>query len=389
MPSTEDSKLACLHVGLVVNPLAGLGGSLAMKGSDGEELRSRIKDLSQEQRARSQQRVKRALENLVSLEGVRFSTWCGSMGESVVRDLDVSANILGSPTQEKLTSSEDTRAAVAGLVAADIDILVFAGGDGTARDVYDVVGDTLPVLGIPAGVKMHSGVFAVSPEAAGELLERLAKGGLVGLQLREVRDIDEDAFRHDVVRARFYGEMLVPTEGHYLQQTKIGGRESHELVAADIAEWLSETLNPAVTYFMGPGSTTAAIMENLNLANTLLGVDVIRDGTLLASDVDEQQLLAIVDEAPNGCEIIVTAIGGQGHVFGRGNQQFSPAVIRRVGIENITIVATKGKIAALNGRPLLVDTNDPSLDHDLSGLKTVTTGYDDRVLYRVGDGQST
>ncbi|MEP4484704.1 MAG: ATP-NAD kinase family protein [Halioglobus sp.] len=389
MPSTKDSKLACLHVGLLVNPLAGLGGSLAMKGSDGEELRARIEGLSQEQRARSQQRVKRALENLVSLAGVRFSTWRGSMGETVVRDLAVSADILGGPTLEILTSSEDTHAAVAGLLAADIDILVFAGGDGTARDVYDVVGDKFPVLGIPAGVKMHSGVFAVSPEAAGELLERLAKGGLVGLQLREVRDIDEDAFRHDVVRARFYGEMLVPTEGHYLQQTKIGGRESHDLVAADIAEWLSETLNQGVTYFMGPGSTTAAIMENLNLANTLLGVDVIRDGTLLASDVDEQQLLAIVDEAPNGCEIIVTAIGGQGHVFGRGNQQFSPAVIRRVGIENITIVATKGKIAALNGRPLLVDTNDPSLDHELSGLKTVITGYDDRVLYRVGDGPST
>ena len=386
MPSTESSELACLHVGLVVNPLAGLGGSLALKGSDGDELRARVEGLSKEQRARSQQRVKRALKDLG--EGVRFSTWRGSMGESVVRTLGIPAAILGSPARGVVTSPEDTSTAVAALLAAGIDILVFAGGDGTARDVYDVVGDEFPVLGIPAGVKMHSGVFAVSPEAAGALLERLAKGGLVGLQLCEVRDIDEDAFRHDVVRARFYGEMLVPTEGHYLQQTKIGGRESHDLVAADIAEWLGETLDPTVTYFMGPGSTTAAIMENLGLANTLLGVDAIRDGALLASDVDEQQLLSIVDEAPNGCEIIVTAIGGQGHIFGRGNQQFSPAVIRRVGIENITIVASKGKIAALDGRPLLVDTNDPALDRELAGLKTVITGYDDRILYRIGDDAS-
>jgi len=389
MPLTKGLKNACLHIGLVVNPLAGLGGSLAMKGSDGDELRARVADLPQEQRARSQQRVERALANLCTQEGITFSTWCGSMGESVVSHLGVPATILGSSTGEALTSSEDTRAAVAGLVAAGIDILVFAGGDGTARDVFDVVGDKFPVLGIPAGVKMHSGVFAVSPEAAGELLERLAKGGLVGLQLREVRDIDEEAFRHDIVRARFYGEMLVPTEGHYLQQTKVGGRESHDLVAADIADWLSETLDPTVTYLMGPGSTTAAIMEHLGLTNTLLGVDVIRDGALLANDVDEQELLRLIDKAPNGCEIIVTVIGGQGHVFGRGNQQFSPAVIRTVGIDHITIVAAKSKITALDGRPLLVDTNDPELDRDLSGLTTVITGYDDRILYRIGEDPST
>ena len=385
MPSTRDSQNACLHIGLVVNPLAGLGGSLAMKGSDGDELRTRVAELSQEQRARSQQRVERALAELGALKGVTITTWCGSMGESVVRHLGLSATVLGNTTGEALTSSADTRAAVAGLVAAGIDILVFAGGDGTARDVFDVVGERFPVLGIPAGVKMHSGVFAVSPEAAGELLERLARGGLVGLQLREVRDIDEEAFRHDVVRARFYGEMLVPTEGHYLQQTKVGGRESHDLVAADIADWLSETLDPAVTYLMGPGSTTAAIMEHLGLPNTLLGVDVIRNGVLLASDVDERQLLDLIDNAPDGCEIIVTVIGGQGHVFGRGNQQFSPAVIRKVGIDHITIVAAKSKITALDGRPLLVDTNDPELDRDLSGLTQIVTGYDDRILYRIGD----
>jgi len=385
MLSAEGVNTARLHIGLVINPIAGLGGSLAMKGSDGDELRVLVAGLSVDERMRSQQRVERALVNLAALEGVTFSTWCGSMGEAVADQLGLPATILGGPPGDALSTAQDTRAAVAGLVASGVDILVFAGGDGTARDVFDCVQDTFPVLGIPAGVKMHSGVFAVSPEAAGELLERLAKGGLVGLQLREVRDIDEKAFRHDVVRARFYGEMLVPTEGHYLQQTKIGGRESHDLVAADIAEWLGESLDSSVTYLVGPGSTTAAIMEHLNLPNTLLGVDVVRDGKLLANDVDEQRLLSIVGEAPNGCEIIVTVIGGQGHVFGRGNQQLSPAVIRKVGIENITIVASKGKITALEGRPLRVDTNDPALDRDLSGLKTVITGYDDRVLYRVGD----
>jgi predicted polyphosphate/ATP-dependent NAD kinase len=277
----------------------------------------------------------------------------------------------------------DTRQAVREMREHGVDLILFAGGDGTARDIFDEVGSSIPVLGIPAGVKMHSGVFAVSPEAAGELLLQLVRGGLVGLTAREVRDIDEDAFRHDRVRSRFYGEMLVPGEGRYLQHTKVGGRESPELVADDIAEWLVEQMEPGRTYLIGPGSTTAAIMAKLGLANTLLGVDVIRDGELLASDADEAGLLEQLARAPAAATIVVTVIGGQGHVFGRGNQQFSPQVIREVGPENVLVVAAKSKIAALEGRPLLVDTNDPALDRELCGWHVVITGYDDRILYRI------
>ena len=163
----------------------------------------------------------------------------------------------------------------------------------------------------------------------------------------------------------------------------MGGRESHDLVAAEIAAWLVEHMEPERTYLIGPGSTTAAIMEELALPNTLLGVDAVRDGVLLASDADEESLLEVVADAPGGAAIVVTVIGGQGHVFGRGNQQFSPRVIRAVGRDNITIVAAKSKIAGLHGRPLLVDTNDPRLDVELSGYHSIMTGYDDRILYRV------
>ncbi len=372
-----------LHIGLIVNPLAGLGGSLGLKGSDGELLRQRVAGLTCQQRHRAQDRVQRALQPLVAAgDAVRFSTWAGAMGEQNLVDLGVPCQVLGEPG-EGLSSAEDTRRAARALRQNGVDIIVFAGGDGTARDIFDVVGADFPVLGIPAGVKMHSGVFAVSPEAAGELLLQLASGGLVGLMLREVRDIDEEAFRQNVVRSRFYGEMLVPGEGRYLQHTKVGGRESPDLVAADIAEWLTENMEPGRTYLIGPGSTTAAIMAALALPNTLLGVDVIRDGKVLAADADEATLLAQLDEAPDGATIVVTVIGGQGHVFGRGNQQFSPEVIRRVGLENILVVAAKSKIAGLAGRPLLVDTNDPELDRALSAYRPVITGYDDRILYRV------
>jgi predicted polyphosphate/ATP-dependent NAD kinase len=154
-------------------------------------------------------------------------------------------------------------------------------------------------------------------------------------------------------------------------------------VANEIAEWLAANMEQGRTYLMGPGSTTAAIMSYLGLANTLLGVDVVRDGAVLAADADEATLLELLDAAPNGASIVVTVIGGQGNVFGRGNQQFSPAVIRRVGLDNILIVAAKSKLAALGGRPLLVDTNDPELDRQLAGWHSVITGHEDRILYRL------
>ncbi|MCP5131875.1 MAG: ATP-NAD kinase family protein [Pseudomonadales bacterium] len=374
---------AILHIGLVINPLAGLGGSLGLKGSDGEALRERVGSLTEQQRHRALERVERALQALAAAgDRVRFSTWGGEMGEKALLRLGLPHEVIGRASGD-LSVAQDTRRAARELREHGVDLILFGGGDGTARDIFDVVGSTFPVLGIPAGVKMHSGVFAVSPEAAGELLLQLVRGGLVGLVAREVRDIDEEAFRHDQVRSRFYGEMLVPGEGRYLQHTKVGGRESPELVADDIADWLVEQMEPGRTYLIGPGSTTAAIMDKLGLANTLLGVDVVRDGQLLASDVDEARLLELLEEAPAGAAMVVTVIGGQGSVFGRGNQQFSPQVIRKVGLENILVVAAKSKIAALEGRPLLVDTNDPALDRELCGWRTVITGYDDRILYRI------
>ena len=378
-----------LHVGLIINPLAGLGGVLALKGSDGSELRELAAAMPAQQRRRAMERVERAMTPLQSrLTDIQISTWAGSMGAEAMLELGIPAVVLNrnSESTSVLPSADDTRDAATALVRAGVDLLVFAGGDGTARDIFDAVGAKFPVLGIPCGVKMHSGVFAVSPEAAGELLLRLADGGLVGLQLREVRDIDEEAFRHDIVKARFYGEMLVPAEGHYLQQTKVGGRESPDLVAAEIADWLSENQNPQTLYLMGPGSTTAAIMASLGLSGTLLGVDVIHNGEVVSNDADEATLLRLLSDHPGDAEILVTAIGGQGHIFGRGNQQFSPAVIRAVGLDNITVVAAKSKITALEGRPLLVDTNDPDLDKALSGYRQVLTGYDDHILYRVACG---
>ncbi|GAB3276940.1 ATP-NAD kinase family protein [Parahaliea aestuarii] len=369
-----------LRIGLLINPLAGVGGSLAMKGSDGEMIRERI--AREGASLRSAERARRAL-SLLCAPGLQLSfvTWGGAMGQTVLEELGFAPAVLGRAEREP-SSAADSRRAAAELSQA-CDLLVFVGGDGTARDVYDAVGEQQPVLGIPAGVKMHSAVFAVSPEAAGELLLQLARGGLVGLRRQEVRDIDETAFREGRVRTRFYGEMMVPGEGRFLQHTKVGGREDQVLVAADIAAWLAPELDPHTLYLLGPGSTTAALLEALGLPATLLGVDALRGGEILAADADESGLLALLAGHDGPAQIIVTAIGGQGHIFGRGNQQLSPLVIRAVGRQNIRLIAAKSKIAALEGRPLLVDTNDPALDRELEGYYPVTTGYEDEILYRV------
>lgn len=384
-----------LHLGLIINPLAGLGGSLALKGSDGQAMRKRLHSLSAEQRNRARDRVKRAFMPLQDrLDNLQCSTWSDSMGANLMSDLGIAADVptagfaSGDGHSHPLydTAAEDTRRAAMALKHQGIDLLIFAGGDGTARDIYDALGADFPVLGIPCGVKMHSGVFAVSPEAAGELLAQLVNGGLVGLRRQEVRDIDEQAFRENKVRTKYYGEMLVPSEGRYLQRTKVGGKESPELIASEIAAWMAQSMDPQNLYLIGPGSTTASIMQELALPNTLLGVDAVCAGVVVAADVDEQHLLELLAVNTGKAEIVVTAIGGQGHIFGRGNQQFSPAVIRAVGVENIIIVAAKSKITDLGGRPLLVDTNDLTLDRDLAGYRSVLTGYDDHILYRVGSG---
>ena len=305
------------------------------------------------------------------------------MAERVARQAELSFTSVGKAEAERSSANDSRRAALA-LQKAKVDILVFVGGDGTARDIYTAVGDNFPVLGLPAGVKMHSGVYAVSPEAAAEIIVALASGQLVDLRLGEVRDIDERAFLQGQVRALHYGELQVPALGGFLQQTKVAGREVEELAVADIAAEIVETMDPECLYLIGPGTTTAAIMAELALENTLLGFDAVCGGLLRGRDLSEADMSALLDEHCGPVSVIITAIGGQGHILGRGNQQLSPALIRRIGRAHFQIVATKSKITELQGRPLLVDSDDPLLDSDWAGFIRVVTGYRDAVMYRVG-----
>ena len=269
------------------------------------------------------------------------------------------------------------------VLQAHADLIVFAGGDGTARDVLDVLAPNQPALGIPVSVKMHPSVFARTPEAAADLLSRMARGEVVGAERAEVRDIDEQQLRRGEVNARYYGEMLVPGDFTWLAATKVGGKELELLTLVEIGAGFVDTLLETVnTWFVGAGTTTWAVKAALGNPGTLLGVDVFSVGELIEADVDEHRLAEL---ARPGCRILVTVTGGQGFLFGRGNQQFSPRVIRAVGGAGaIRIEATRTKLAGLNGRPIDVDAGDLDLDAALAGVWPVSAGYSDEVLCRVG-----
>ena len=373
-----------LRLGLVINPVAGLGGSVALKGSDDVSQMA----LERGATAKSNARAEIALQALVPYRSqITILTAANNMGESLCQKLGFDYQVVSyegddNVTSDLLSSNEsDTIDTARAIKQAGVDLLVFVGGDGTARNIYSAIGDYFPVLGIPAGVKIHSGVYAVTPTSAGHVLELLVRNELVTLMEADVMDIDEALFRQGIVKARRFGEMQVPAQLRYMQAVKMGGKESDELVLADIAADVIKHMDEQL-FVIGSGSTTEFLMQELGLKNTLLGVDLVRDQDLIASDVTEQQILEYIEQHDQ-VKLVITLIGGQGHVFGRGNQQLSPRVIRKIGRDNIIIIATKTKLEALNNRPLIVDTGDSELDKELGGYIKITTGYNDYVMYQI------
>lgn len=364
-----------LKIGLLVNPYAGIGGRVALKGSD--DVVAEAQALGAEPRSPS--RIRRTLETVgAAVHNCRWYTWDGPMGADYLAELGVDASVLGAPASP--SSARDSQDAAEALIAAGVDLLVFVGGDGTACDLLETVGDRLVVLGVPAGVKMHSGVFATTPERAGELLEKLITGGLVQSVRREVRDLDEHALRQGRLEPRYYGELRVPEPGGYLQHTKVSGRESEPLVLeeiiADVTERLQDQQRPVI---LGPGSTLFRIKETLGMQGTLLGVDVWHSGQQLGTDVTGDWL----DEHVENPIVVLSFTRNQGFLIGRGNQQLSPTLLGRLDRGDLIVVGTRTKLASLEGRPLLIDTDDPALDARLAGLIEITTGYEDRLLYRL------
>jgi predicted polyphosphate/ATP-dependent NAD kinase len=413
-------------LGFIINPIAGVGGGVALKGSDNMVAQA----LALGAVPKANERAKIALEVLLPYkEDIRVYSAQGLMGEEAAKSLGFQVEVIyqtknsasnkqdNSQLNSQLsnegnkfslqdkylieTSEDDTKALVLALLEQNVDIILFAGGDGTARDIADTLLDyqadgsqvNIPVLGIPAGCKIHSGVYAVTPKAAGLVVELMVTKQLVTLSSGDVMDINESLFREGIVKAKRYGEMLIPSELRYVQAVKSGGKELDEFVLQDIAAFVTEQIQEDEDnlFIIGSGSTTAYVMTELGLEHTLLGVDLVKEEELIAKDVTEAALFSFIEtqlNAHKNVKLVITLIGGQGHIFGRGNQQLSPRVIKAVisqsgGKDNIIIISTKTKLLALNQKPLICDTGDSELNNALSGFMSVTTGYNDKVLYAV------
>lgn len=366
------------RIGLIVNPYAGLGGRAGFKGSDDVSIQERALEMGVVPEA-----PYRALLCLRELErdadDIEILCGAGEMGEDTVRQTVLPYRVEAKAVEGRTTAA-DTKEAARELLEKGADLLLFAGGDGTARDIMDAVETKIPVIGIPAGVKIHSAVYAMNPQSAGKAAHSFVKETGVTVAEAEVMDIDEELFRQGQVEARLYGYLMVPQIKAYMQGMKAGGY-SEAAGLAGIAMEIVSTMENDVCYVIGPGTTTRGIMEAMGLENTLLGVDVVCNKEQIGKDLNEQQLVELL----NGrlFRIIITIIGGQGHVFGRGNQQLSPRILQMAGRDGITIVATRTKLIGLGGRPMTVDTGDPETDQMLSGYYRVVTGYQDYIPYKI------
>ena len=363
----------------IVNPFAGMGGRVGLKGTDG--VIQRALDLGAAPTAHK--RAEQALKALLPCrDALLLLTGPGEMGEKLAERLGFEHRNLIAPSPAE-TTSEDTCSAARAAAEQGVELLLFAGGDGTARDILNGSGEKLPALGIPAGVKIQSAVFAISPAGAGEIARELVSKGRVSFSPAEVVDIDEDAYRCGVLRSHLFGWLTVP-QARLLQGRKTGSPTSEEAIQGDIGRTIAAKMRttPDTLWLLGPGTTTRAIRRILGFEGALLGVDAVKNGQLLESDLNEAHILELLD-AHASTHIVVTPIGGQGYVFGRGNQQFSPEVLRRVGGENILVVATSKKIQLLMGKPLLLDTGDTDLDKELSGYRRICTGYNEEIVYRL------
>lgn len=377
------------YIGFFINPYAGIGGAAGLKGSDGRKTLEAA--LSRGGRALAFARAEAAL--LAFRKGLRdqelssllFLAPPGTMGADALKAAGLPFRLLPLSVPEPSTAADTMRTAEAFLFGTTPpELILFAGGDGTARDLCSVIGRQIPVVGIPAGVKMYSAVFAYTPREAGQALSDWihTPDALRKLSSAEVMDIDEAAFRRGQVLAKLFGSMQVPLLPDRIQTKKLSGMQ-YGNDAESIAEDIVSSMEPGVLYLIGPGSTTMELLKLLKLPGTLLGVDAVKDKRLLGTDLSEQEILQLLAEYPDA-RIILTPIGGQGMLLGRGNQQLSPAVLRKAGTEHLLIAATEKKLLDLAGKPLHVDTGDEELNRSLAHYHRLLTGFGRYTMYPVG-----
>jgi predicted polyphosphate/ATP-dependent NAD kinase len=371
-----------MKMGFIVNPIAGMGGKVGLKGTDNilkEAVRRGAKPIAPKKATEFLQKLK---ENMATTN-IEVLTCPEIMGAEEAKAAGFPAQVLSMKIKRE-TTAEDTKNAVKLLTDAKVDLIVFVGGDGTAKDIFDAMqsSDTPPVLGVPSGVKMYSGVFAVGVVDAMDVVLAFAQRKAEVAEF-EVMDADERAVRSDTFAVKLYGFLKVPFMPMHVQGSKQVSPETVDEKDNQraIARFITEELQTDATLILGPGTTVERIAEQLGVAKTVLGVDVYRKGKVLL-DVDEKKILNTVKDWRNTW-IVLSPIGHQGILLGRGNQQISPEIIKRVGKERIVVAATKSKLQSVEGNILRVDTGNAEVDGMLRGYIRVVTDYREWRLVKV------
>ena len=349
-------------LGFIINPIAGMGGRVGLKGTDNvveEAIKRGAEPVSGIRASHMLKTLARARDQYKRELPIRWITVSGKMGADILEESGFSRDYEVVYHCQDTTSREDTKKACSAFQERQVDLIVFCGGDGTARDILDVVNTKIPILGIPSGVKMHSGVFGMNPESVAEVILAFVEG-LLSISEVEIMDLDEELYRKGEWNIKLHGIALTPFENTYIQSAKTLVRgPSEDEYKKEIAAYVTEEMDENTVYILGSGSTLKALGENLQIDKTLLGIDVIHNKKMILKDANEKALLDILDEY-EPCKLIVSPIGAQGFILGRGNLQLSSAVIRRIGIDNIIVVATPSKLQHIDA--LRVDTHDKELD---------------------------
>lgn len=369
-----------INIGLIVNPIAGMGGAVGLKGTDGREIIEKAKKLGAKPKSSNKAII--ALKELEKLKkDIKIITGPNDMGENEAKELGFNVEVIDIKNYK--FSGTDTINMCRELLKKDIKLLLFVGGDGTARDVYEGVKDKIVTLGIPSGVKIHSPVYAINPKNAGVVVYKYITDKIKSTSMKEVIDLDENIYRKGRVNTKLYGYLRVPLDSLSMQNKKAPTPLSEENAQKSIGLFITDFMEKDTIYVVGPGTTTKAILDTLNLDSTLLGVDIIKNKKIIKLDANEKDILKITKD--NKTKLVITPTGGQGYLLGRGNQQISDQVIKQVKKENIIVVSTLSKIKNLNFKPLYVDTSNVEIDNMLKGYIKIIVGYKDEIIYKISN----
>lgn len=351
-------------IGFIINPVAGMGGAVGLKGTDDIVFEAVHRGAN----VVAPYRARQFLQSLPQNINIMIYTCSGIMGETECKRQGFETTIIYQTPSH--TTSLDTKRA-AELMIPLVDIIVFVGGDGTAGDIIEAIGTSCPILGVPSGVKMYSAVFTITPEDAAAILCDLSH---LSYEEREVMDVDENALRTGDFKLSLKGYALTPIH-RKIQNSKDIIAESDP---TELVKWFAETMDHETTYILGGGSTLWALKQIIGIQGSFLGIDVVKNVTLLCHDASEQDIKRLLTPP---IRIVVSPLGGQGFIFGRGNQPISSSIIAQIGKEGISILATKEKLATID--TLKVDTGDESVNSMLRGYTEIITGYKEKKIMKI------